>query len=75
MNERKKCVGCGKEYWETQAWQHEKCGKDASLGPASTSREKEEASKLLVSKSANRRTREAYNAYQREYMRKKREKK
>ena len=46
--------------------------KDVKEGEVSVSGKAEETQTVLVSRTANRRTKEAYNAYQREYMRRRR---
>ena len=57
------CKGCGKEFWPNQAWQHEKCA--SNVQPASNTETNKASNK-------QRWNREAYNAYQRDYMRKRR---
>ena len=56
---------------------HEKCnvGKVVETVQVSTDGEKRQVKAGVVSRTANRRSREAYNAYQREYMRERRKKK
>lgn len=73
MPELRLCPGCSKEYWWPGGrWQHEGC---AINSPAiNTVAINKVAVEPLVapSKTANRRSREAYNAYMREYMKRKR---
>lgn len=92
-----RCAGCGKGYWPTQAWIHQKCATNAATNGANATNEGSEdrgngcgaeaptltvttatpvsGGTVVVARTANRRTREAYNAYQREYMRKERARK
>jgi len=62
MPELRLCHGCSKEYWwPGSRWQHEGC---AINSPAINT--------VAINKTANRRSREAYNAYMRDYMKRKR---
>ena len=69
---RRVCNGCKKEYWPNQGWLHEACRKSVDA------RNKEVVSDMVspeVRRSGppkQRWSREAYNAYQRDYMRKRR---
>ena len=71
---------CGRSYWPNQAWIHERCA--ASVTPVSRSSASNDAtngatnaetSGAVSERTLNRRKREDYNAYQRELMRKRRE--
>lgn len=58
---------CGRGYWPSQRWIHAGC---ATNKPATNA----VATNRIATneRTANRRSRESYNAYQREYMRKRR---
>ena len=76
MSERRVCDGCGKDYWWPNArWQHEGCvlrSADTKSGVEPVSGER--ADREVDPGRKQRWSREAYNAYQREYMRKRRAK-
>lgn len=94
MNEKRRCDGCGKEYWPMQAWQHAKCaadgkgkritigsgGCDGAVQRAGLGKEvvKDDRSAAVgVDRKVERKQRwdrKSYNAYQREYMKKRRAK-
>jgi len=79
MNERRKCDGCGKEYWATQEWLHKGCERSSGSNPAggvdiTGARDRidlvsggDDTAKSVATK--QRWSRQAYNAYQRDYMR------
>ena len=82
MSEKRRCDGCGKDYWWPAAkWQHEGCvlhsvdtACDAeSVSGAPVNNEVERLPERLPERK-QRWSKEAYNAYQREYMRKRRSK-
>jgi hypothetical protein len=82
------CPGCGEGYFRNQAWQHEGCatntvatnksatnkpmGNAARSDPDKVGREAGVTGGERPARTLNRRDRSAYNAYQREYMRKRR---
>ena len=75
MAEKRRCDGCGKEYWWPGArWQHEGCVVPVEVvgvvEPADAGVFREEQPGDLGRK--QRWSRKDYNAYQREYMRKRR---
>ena len=81
MNKRVVCCECGVEHWETQGWKHELlqngCYRCTGRPPKLEEKAPEPQERLEevpeVSPKKQRWSREAYNAYQREYMRKRRE--
>lgn len=77
-SEQKTCLGCGKLYWHPgQVWQHKDCVVRTEAVGKTLKKSKAVALKVgepEVGRPAakhGRQDREAYNAYMREYMRKK----
>ena len=67
--DEKVCPGCGKRYWERQSWQHEKCSNDVGDNNGVSVVEEDKGDRKQHQDIKQRWSREAYNAYMREYMR------